>query len=155
MQSTSSSEVHLPAFTSVEQSRHVFSPDHASDESIQSNDKDLEKGDLGSKENNEVDQGDEDKRQTELESNLVGWDGPDDPENPQNWSKKKKYTTTVFYATLTFCLTFSSSIFSTATMVTAKMYGVSNEVMTLGTSLFVLVRSLLTKLASKFVLTHI
>jgi len=52
--------------------------------------------------------------------------------------KKKKYTVTIFYASLTFCLTFASSIFSTATMVTAKLFGVSNEVMTLGTSLFVL-----------------
>lgn len=33
---------------------------------------------------------------------------------------------------MTFCLTFASSVFSTATMVTAKLYGVSNEVMTLG-----------------------
>lgn len=71
------------------------------------------------------------------EANLVGWDGPDDPENPMNWPKKKKYLITVFYATLTFTLTFSSSVFSTATMVTAKLFGVSNEVMTLGTSLFV------------------
>lgn len=72
------------------------------------------------------------------ENNLVGWDGPDDPENPMNWSKRKKYTVTIFYASLTFCLTFASSVFSTATMVTAKLFGVSNEVMTLGTSLFVL-----------------
>lgn len=70
--------------------------------------------------------------------NVVGWDGPDDPENPMNWPLRKKYTTTVFYATLTFCLTFASSVFSTATMVTAKLFGVSNEVMVLGTSLFVL-----------------
>ena len=77
-------------------------------------------------------------RQKQEENNLVGWDGPDDPENPMNWSKKKKYTVTVFYATLTFCLTFASTVFSTATMVTAKLFGVSNEVMTLGTGLFVL-----------------
>ena len=77
-------------------------------------------------------------RQTQEENNLVGWDGPDDKENPMNWPRKKKYTVTVFYATLTFCLTFASSVFSTATMVTAKKFGVSNEVMTLGTSLFVL-----------------
>ena len=101
--------------------------------------KDIEKGDPGSKENNEVDQGDVDKRQTKEENNLVGWDGPDDPENPQNWPRSKKYTVTIFYASMTFCLTFASSVFSTATMVTAKLFGVSSEVMTLGTSLFVLV----------------
>ena len=70
--------------------------------------------------------------------NLVGWDGPNDPENPFNWSKGKKYLITSLYSTVTFCLTFSSSIFSTATQVTAKKFGVSDEVMTLGTSLFVL-----------------
>jgi hypothetical protein len=24
------------------------------------------------------------------ESNVVDWDGPDDPQNPQNWSPKKR-----------------------------------------------------------------
>ena len=100
---------------------------------------DLEKGETGSKEQDEVNQDGEDKRQTQWKNNVVGWDGPDDPQNPHNWKKSKKYTVTVFYASMTFCITFASSIFSTATMVTAKMYGVSNEVMTLGTSLFVLV----------------
>ena len=76
---------------------------------------------------------------TQWENNVVGWDGPNDPLNPQNWSKSKKYTTTVFYASMTFCITFASSVFSTATPVTAKLFGVSTEVMTLGTSLFVFV----------------
>ena len=101
--------------------------------------RDVEKGATNSKEFNEVDQGGEDERQTQWENNVVGWDGPNDPQNPQNWKRSKKYTITVFYASLTFCITFASSAFSTATEVTAKMYGVSNEVMTLGTSLFVLV----------------
>ena len=73
------------------------------------------------------------------ENNVVGFDGPTDPLNPQNWPKSKKYTITGFYSSMTFCCTFASSIFSTATEVTAKQYHVSNEVMTLGTSLFVLV----------------
>lgn len=101
---------------------------------------DLEKGETDSQEHNEVDQHGEDQRQTQWENNVVGWDGPNDPQNPHNWKKSKKYTVTVLYSSLTLCITFASSIFSTATMVTAKMFGVSNEVMTLGTSLFVLVR---------------
>lgn len=101
--------------------------------------RDLEKGDTGPKEHNEVDQDGEDERKPQWENNVVGWDGPNDPQNPHNWKKSKKYTVTVFYSSMTFCITFASSIFSTATMVTAKMYGVSNEVMTLGTSLFVFV----------------
>ena len=101
--------------------------------------KDIEKGDPGAKDNNETDQGGLDRRRTEPENNVVAWDGPDDPENPQNWSKAKKYTTTVLYATCTFTITFASSVFSTATEVTAKEFGVSLEVMTLGTSLVVFV----------------
>ena len=67
------------------------------------------------------------------------FDGPNDPENPMNWPLRTKYLTTVLYSTLTFCITFSSSVFSTATMVTSKKFGVSTEVMTLGTSLVVIV----------------
>lgn len=90
---------------------------------------DLEKGEIGSK----------DKTQTQWENGVVGWDGPNDPENPQNWKNSKKFTLTVFYASMTFCITFASSVFSTATVATAKEFGVSLEVMTLGTSLFVFV----------------
>ena len=25
--------------------------------------------------------------------NAIGWDGPDDPQNPMNWPEKKKWTT--------------------------------------------------------------
>ena len=67
------------------------------------------------------------------------FDGPNDPENPMNWPLRTKYLTTVLYSTLTFCITFSSSVFSTATMVTSQKFGVSTEVMTLGTSLVVIV----------------
>ncbi len=112
----------------------TFDPEHAKGFA------DAEKGQagpVGPDEHQAANQAADDRKKQE-ESNLVGWDGPDDPENPMNWSKKKKYTVTIFYASLTFCLTFASSVFSTATMVTAKLFGVSNEVMTLGTSLFVL-----------------
>ena len=136
MQSPASAEHHLPPSTDEE---HGLPLDQNSDHSFPSIDKDIEKGDLAGNHNNEEHHDGNNERQKEADTNLVGWDGPDDPQNPQNWPKSKKYTTTIFYATLTFCLTFSSSIFSTATMVTAKQYGVSSEVMTLGTSLFVFV----------------
>lgn len=71
--------------------------------------------------------------------NLVDWDGPSDPDNPQNWSVKKKWYITMMLSCLTFCITFSSSVFSQATVVTAEVYDVSTEVTTLATSLFVLV----------------
>ncbi|MCJ1392627.1 Citrinin biosynthesis cluster MFS transporter mrr1 [Xylographa bjoerkii] len=69
---------------------------------------------------------------------LVTWDGPDDPGNPMNWPLRKKILVTLAFSMTTFVITFSSSVFSTATQVTAIEFGVSEEVMTLGTSLFVL-----------------
>lgn len=71
--------------------------------------------------------------------NLVTWNGPDDPGNPMNWPLSKKLAATITYSFLTFVITFASSVFSTATEVTAVEFGVSAEVMVLGTSLFVLV----------------
>ncbi|MCJ1402433.1 Citrinin biosynthesis cluster MFS transporter mrr1 [Xylographa trunciseda] len=70
--------------------------------------------------------------------NLITWDGPDDPGNPMNWPLRKKILVTFTFSMTTFVITFSSSVFSTATQVTATEFGVSEEVMTLGTSLFVL-----------------
>lgn len=75
----------------------------------------------------------------ERDPDLIEWDGPDDPENPMNWPSSQKWTVTMALAFMTFCITFASSVFSTATQVTATEYGVSVEVTTLGTSLFVLV----------------
>lgn len=70
--------------------------------------------------------------------NIVEWDGPNDPENPMNFPRWRKWMMTVAMGLMTFCITFASSVFSTATEVTAREFGVSSEVMTLGTSLFVL-----------------
>lgn len=99
--------------------------------------RDLEKGKTGPKEHDGVHQDDEHEIEPQWDNNVVGWDGPNDPQNPHNWKKSKKYTVTVFYSSMTFCITFASSVFSTATTVTAQKYGVSDEVMTLGTSVFV------------------
>ena len=83
------------------------------------------------------------EREEERDPDLVEWDGPDDPENPMNWPNSTKWTVTMALAFMTFCITFASSVFSTATQVTAKEYDVSVEITTLGTSLFVLVGRLL------------
>lgn len=101
--------------------------------------RDLEKGATELKNYNKFNQDGEDRRRAQWKNNIVGWNGPNDPQNPKNWKKSKKYTTTVLYSGMTLCITFASSVFSSATVVTAEKYGVSNEVMTLGTSLFVLV----------------
>jgi MFS transporter, DHA1 family, multidrug resistance protein len=70
--------------------------------------------------------------------NLVEWSGPEDPGNPMNWPVWKKWIITVVLGFMALVGTFASSIFSTAVPSTSKQFGVSTEVMTLGTSLFVL-----------------
>lgn len=71
-------------------------------------------------------------------THVVGWNGPDDPENPMNWPRAKKWRITMVTAMITFCVSFASSVFSTATQVTAVKFNVSLEVMILGVSLYVL-----------------
>lgn len=71
-------------------------------------------------------------------THIVSWDGPDDPENPMNFPRSKKWRITMVTAIMTFCVSFASSVFSTATEVTAVKWGVSLEVMILGVSLYVL-----------------
>ena len=81
----------------------------------------------------------EEKIDVKKDPNLVDWDGPDDPDNPQNWTRSRKWVITVVLSIMSFSISFASSVFSTATAVTSEKFGVSNVVMTLGTSLFVLV----------------
>ena len=104
-------------------------------------DRDLEKDDMKS-EKARVQEQPQGPPQGPEDPNLVGWDGPNDPENPMNWPRSKKWLVTSFFSFMTFVITFSSSVFSTATVVTSTEFGVSQEVTTLGTSLFVLVSSL-------------
>ncbi|KAB8067974.1 major facilitator superfamily domain-containing protein [Aspergillus leporis] len=65
---------------------------------------------------------------------LVDWNGPDDPENPQNFIVSKKWMITVLMSSMTMWVTFSSSVLSSGTVVMAQEFHVSTEVMTLATS---------------------
>ena len=76
--------------------------------------------------------------QQNKDPNLVQWDGPDDKENPMNWPTWRKWAISLSMAGMTFVVTFASSVFSTATVATAKEFHVSEEVMVLGTALAVL-----------------
>lgn len=71
-------------------------------------------------------------------SNIVRFDGPGDPENPMNWAPARKWSMTAILAGMTFSTTFTSAIFSTCINATADEFDTSTEVMTLGTSLFLL-----------------
>ncbi|KAK8017292.1 citrinin biosynthesis cluster MFS transporter mrr1 [Apiospora rasikravindrae] len=70
--------------------------------------------------------------------NLVDWDGPDDPTNPQNWSWKRKLVTTVVLALCTFSVSFGSSILASAIAVLSTEFHVSSTVTTLNVTLYVL-----------------
>ncbi|KAF2426541.1 MFS general substrate transporter [Tothia fuscella] len=70
--------------------------------------------------------------------NLIEWDSPTDPQNPMNFSQRRRWIITASLGAMTFSITFASSVFSQATSVTATLFSVSDEVMILGTSLFVL-----------------
>jgi hypothetical protein len=69
---------------------------------------------------------------------VVTYEGSDDPLNPQNLPASKKWLYAVILGLLAFSITFASTVFSTATKATAAEFGVSSEVTTLGTALFVL-----------------
>lgn len=72
------------------------------------------------------------------EDYVVEFHGHDDPLHAQNWPLSKKLRTGSVVAYFSLSATIGSSIFSNATGVVANIYGVSREVGTLATSLFVL-----------------
>ncbi|KXT15292.1 hypothetical protein AC579_4850 [Pseudocercospora musae] len=74
----------------------------------------------------------------EQDPNVVGWDGPDDPKNPMNWSPYRKWGIATNMGLMTFVVTFASSVLSSAVAPTSMEFGVSEEVMVLMVSLFVL-----------------
>jgi len=60
------------------------------------------------------------------------------PTNSSRRPRSKKWATTFALGFVTFCVTFASSVFSPGTLATAQEFNVSDEVMVLGTALFVL-----------------
>ncbi|KJR88148.1 uncharacterized protein SPSK_07281 [Sporothrix schenckii 1099-18] len=69
---------------------------------------------------------------------LVDFDGPDDPYRALNWPTRKKIVTTMVYGFVTMTATWASSSYSAGTAAVAAAFGVSAEVATLGTSLFLM-----------------
>ncbi|KAF2495965.1 benomyl/methotrexate resistance protein [Lophium mytilinum] len=68
---------------------------------------------------------------------LIDWYGPDDPENPRNWSHAKKYFVTFEICFLTFSVYIGSSIYTAGVMGVVEEFGVSQVAATLGLTLFV------------------
>ncbi|KAJ5184093.1 hypothetical protein N7492_001709 [Penicillium capsulatum] len=68
---------------------------------------------------------------------LVEWNSPDDPGNPQNWPLRTKLLRSSAPLAVIFSISFASSVFGAATGVTAQEYAISQEVMSLGVALCV------------------
>ncbi|KAF2100720.1 MFS general substrate transporter [Rhizodiscina lignyota] len=69
---------------------------------------------------------------------LVDWYGPDDQENPQNWSDSRKLLVTFQICILNFAVYIGSAIYTPGELSVMEEFGVGEVVATLGLSLFVL-----------------
>ena len=74
----------------------------------------------------------------EREEYVVEFSGFDDPRHAQNFPMKKKLIISVVLVFFSLAATFASSIFSAASTAVGEEFHVGREVVTLGTSLFVL-----------------
>lgn len=74
----------------------------------------------------------------EREEFVVEFSGFDDPKHAQNFTMKKKVTIGSVLVFFSLAATLASSIFSAGTMAVGQEFNVGREVVTLGTSLFVL-----------------
>ncbi|KAI5803017.1 major facilitator superfamily domain-containing protein [Geopyxis carbonaria] len=72
------------------------------------------------------------------DDNLVTWDGPSDPTNPMNWSKKRKWLLTLSLCTHCLGVTMGSSVVAPGIIDIALHFGVSVTIATLSLSLYVL-----------------
>lgn len=68
---------------------------------------------------------------------AVAFDGPDDPEFPQNWPLKRKILNSFSVALCALAATIGSAMFSQGTLEVMKEFHVGSVVVALGTSLFV------------------
>ena len=68
---------------------------------------------------------------------VIDWDGPNDPENPRNWSLGKKFFVTFLICLLTTGVYIGSAIYADGEPLVAQQFHVSQEVALLGLSLFV------------------
>ncbi|KAL5358086.1 major facilitator superfamily domain-containing protein [Aspergillus floccosus] len=67
---------------------------------------------------------------------IVDWKD-NDPDDPQNWPILKKLSFTVVGCSMIFSVAFASSIFGSATSVTAAQFNVGDEVMSLSVALYI------------------
>ncbi|CAG8073785.1 unnamed protein product [Penicillium olsonii] len=64
---------------------------------------------------------------TDLDRGIVGWDGQDDPKNPQNFSSSKKWALLSLISAMTLISPLASSMFSPAISFMAAEFGETDE----------------------------
>ncbi|KAJ9643158.1 hypothetical protein H2204_002053 [Knufia peltigerae] len=69
---------------------------------------------------------------------LVEFDGLDDPDNPKNWSRARRWRITLAMGGMAFVVTFSSSVFAVVILPVATQFHIGTVTSTLGVSLFLL-----------------
>lgn len=80
--------------------------------------------------------------ETNLSEGIVGWDGQDDPENPQNFPSSRKWGLLALMAGITFVSPLASSMLSPAIGYVGADFGVSNEaILSLTVSIYLLAYS--------------
>lgn len=65
--------------------------------------------------------------ETDLDRGIVGWDGQDDPQNPQNFASSKKWALLALISAFTFLSPLASSMFSPAVVYMAADFHETNE----------------------------
>lgn len=67
---------------------------------------------------------------------ATDWDGPHDPDNPRNFSLRRRVASTIVVTFLAFVSTLAASIYSPAHEEVSRLFGVSDEVAILPLSLY-------------------
>ncbi|KAF3024751.1 hypothetical protein E8E14_005080 [Neopestalotiopsis sp. 37M] len=80
-----------------------------------------------------------DEKWETCDPNVVGWDGPNDPENPLNWTSKKKWLNIAVLSILSFITPLGSSMFAPSiTEIMVEFNSTSNITATFILSIYVL-----------------
>ncbi|KAJ8604999.1 hypothetical protein MRB53_041596 [Persea americana] len=84
-----------------------------------------------------TEQGSRDDDFTQVQSPVeVDWDGPNDPDNPRNFSAANKVASILAVTFLAFCTTFAAPIYSPGIGQVAALWSISQETATLPLSIF-------------------
>ncbi|OAK99024.1 MFS general substrate transporter [Phaeosphaeriaceae sp. SRC1lsM3a] len=71
------------------------------------------------------------------DKHVIDWYGDDDPQNPRNWSRAKKFFVTFEICFLTFSVYIGSAIYTPGLMDVVEVFGVAQVPATLGLTLYV------------------